>query len=277
MFLEGTLHVLWIYFILGLILCVPPILLPKWKSLVQFFNKKEISNKKFIRIFLVSLGLIITVIAVILMTIHSPHLLNIQFSSFRTEYLIFNFYTFFSFILLPFACALIGCASYVKNSSSVKLGNFFIILIALFALALAGSFFHDVLWCGTRTELYTLEVNAGYDLDWWRNVLYVESKDYRMFGFYMTVLTIILLIYASILLWKLEIFTDNGYDNNAKLKIFLFSSLLFIELGVALYVMEYFRMFTFIPTFIATYIGIPSSLVLSHLLGKLLANRSRGE
>ena len=271
MFLDGTYHVLLIYIIVGLILCIPPLIMPQWKSLVQSLNKRELSNKKHISIILICLGLAISIISIIFMTLHAYYLLNVVYTSYEVEYIMFNLYTIFSFNLLPLALALIGTASYIKYSSNPKLGNVSILLIALFALGLAGSYLHDVLYCATRTELYTLEVNASYDLVWWLNLLRVESKDYRVFGFYMNVLTIILIIFASILLWR---FSSNMKEENCninKKKILILSILFVIELGIALYVMEYFRIFTFIPEIIATFIGVPFSIFLAYYFGKNLS------
>lgn len=270
MFFDGTYHVLVIYIILGLILCVPPLIMPQWKSLVQSLNKRELLKKKRLSIILFCLGMAISIISIIFMTMHAYYLLNLEYASYDVEYIMFNLYTLFSFNLLPLALALIGTASYIKFSSNPKLGNVLIILIALFALGLAGSYLHDVLYCATRTELYTLEVNAGYDLDWWLNLLQVESKDYRVFGFYMNVLTIILIIFSSILLWRFSsIMKEEDYNIKIK-KILIFSIIIVIEVGIALYVMEYFRIFTFIPEFIATYIGVPFSILLTYYFGKYL-------
>lgn len=199
-------------------------------------------------------------------------MVDIEFSTFDAEYLFFNFYTFFSFILLPFSLALVGSAAYIRYSSNVKRGNFLLVLLGLFALGLSGSFLHDIFWCGTRTYFFTQQVDAGYDLDWWRNLLGVESKDYRVFGFYMVIMTIILLCFALIMLKKHEEFLEEKYEKDTRKMIFIIAILDFIILGVALYVMEYWRIFTFIPAFIATFVGIPISLILSYQLGKRLAS-----
>lgn len=271
MFLEGTFHVLWIYIIFGLVLCLPPLLLPPWKSLVHYFNKREISRRNSLRIFLIVFGLALAITAMVFMCLHHPYFFELEFSTFDAKYLFFNFYTLFSFILLPAGLALVGCASYIKYSSNLKLGNFFIITVGLLALGLGGSFLHDIFWCGTRTDLFTHSVNSGYDLEWWRDLVSVTSKDYRVFGFYMIVLTIILLIFASIMGWKHEGFLEKKHDRNTKISIILFSTLIFIVLGFSLYVMEYWRIFTFIPAFLSTFLGIPFSLFLSYHLGKKLA------
>lgn len=278
MFLDGTYHVLLIFIVAGLILCVPPLILPQWKSLVRSLNNKKITNKKLLQRILISFGLALYLIATTLITFHNELLIGFVAPTPEEHYIFFNFYTFFSFILLPLGLAMIGCASFTRHSTDIKLGNFFIILIALFALGLAGSFFHDVLYCATRTQFFTIEVNASYDLVWWQNTFQVESSDYRVFGFYMLVLTIVLISYAAVLLWKLGLFSENDQNKSRKGRILLYSGLIILVFGVSLYITEYRRIYNFIHVFISVYVGIPLSLLLSHYLGKNLAepqNKSR--
>ncbi|NVM31785.1 MAG: hypothetical protein HWN65_23300 [Candidatus Helarchaeota archaeon] len=270
MFLEGTFHVLWIYIIFGLVLCLPPLLLPQWKSLVEHFNKKEISSPKSFVLIMMGSGLIISVIAIILISLYNPYLFGPQSGE-----LFFYFFSFTSFIILPFGLALIGSASYIHFSSKPKLGNFLLVLLALFAIGLGGSFLHDVIWCGTITNFYTQEwVTQSHDLDFWCNLLRVESKDYRVFGFYMLVMVIILLIFAAILLWRHRSFVEKKHSIDGRKKTLIFSTLVIIVLALSLYVIDYKRFFTFFWAFMFTYLGIPLTVILSYYLGKNLVSSS---
>ena len=271
-YLVGTLHVLLIYIIVGLFLCLPPLILPQWKRLVENLNKKEIMNKNRLIWLFTGTGIAITVVAMTLMCFHHPYIFELQFFSFESMYMFFNFYSFFSFILLPLALALILGASYMRYTSSPKLGNFLLLFLGILALGLAGSFFHDILWCGTRTHGYTIQVDAGYDLDWWRNFLFVQSKDYQVFGFYMIVLTIILCIYSFIMFKKHDQFFEKARDKKEKNIISSLNVLFFVIVGVALYIMEYYRIFTLIPAVISIFGGFPVSILVAWYLGKKIAS-----
>lgn len=275
MFLAGTFHVLVIYIIFGLILCLPPLLLPQWKSLVQYLNKKEIQNKKLSGMLLIGTGSALAVISIILMALYNPYLLNPimpELSEFG-DYIFFSFFSFFSFILLPFGLALIASASYVWYSSNPRLGNFSIVLLAICAMGLAGSFLHDVIWCGTITTFFTQEyITTSFDLNWWCVLLFVESKDYRVFGFYMIILiAVVLLPFAIILLWRHETFLEKKHKKSAKIMILLLSASVIIVLGVALYIMDYKRFFTLPWAFTSVYIMVPISVLFAYYLGKKLS------
>ncbi|NVM02300.1 MAG: hypothetical protein HWN67_08180 [Candidatus Helarchaeota archaeon] len=282
MFLDGTYHVLLIYCIVGCIICLPPLFLPQWESLVSYFNKKDIAYENFWKNFLFYCGIIITIIAIFATSYYNPHILGPKFGS-RLEEIIYtfvfqadvvNFFLFFSlfaFIFLPLGLAFIGTFAYMKNSTNIKQGYLFIVFISLFALGLAASFFHDFLWCGTRTIWYTQSWDSGYDLVPWREFLHVESKDYRVFGFYMLILVIILLSYTAILINKYYSFLEEKLDKATKNKTFLISLLCFIILGVALYIVDFQRLYEFFSTFISLYVGIPLTAVLFYHLGNKLA------
>ncbi len=273
MFLEGTYHVLLIYLLFGLILCLPPLLLPQWKSLVEYLNKKEIQSTKSYRVILMGLGLGIAVSAIIFISFYNPYLLGPQSSQ-----LFFNFFSFISFILLPFGLALKGSASYIHFSLKPKFGNFLLILLAIFAIGLAGSFLHDFIWCGTITQFYTQQYDTqSYDLDFWRSLLDVESKDYRVFGFYMIVMVIILVIFAAILLWRHGSFIEKKGSIDGRKKTLIFSVLVILILGLSLYIIDYKRFFIFYCAFVSTYLGIPLSVIFSSYLGKNLGASSNSQ
>ena len=271
LFLDGTYHVLLIYGIVGCIICLPPLLLPQWKSMVLYFNKKDVAYENFWRKFLFYCGRIIVIIAMISMMFNNPHILGLKFASQADEINYFLFFSLFSFIFLPIGLGFIGTSAYMKYSTNIKQSFLFIVLLSLFALGLAGSFFHDFLWCGTQTTWYTKRWDSGYDLVPWREFLHVESKDYRVFGFYMGVLVFILLSYTAILLNKYYSFMEEKFDKRTKNRIFIISLLNFVILGVSLYVVDFESLFEFFSTFISLNIGIPVTSILFYHLGKNLA------
>jgi len=78
MIIEGTFHVLIIYILFGLILCLPPLFFPQWKSFIHFLNKKEIHKKGFFKKLILITGLSIAIIAIILMCLHHPYFFNLE-------------------------------------------------------------------------------------------------------------------------------------------------------------------------------------------------------
>ncbi len=273
LFLDGSYHVLLIYGIVGCILCLP-LFLPQWKSLVFYYNEKVITYKKLWKNFLLYCGTTIVIIAMISIIFYNPHILGLKFSSQVDEINYFLFFSLFSFIFLPMGLGFIGTSAYMKYSTNIKQGFLFIILISLIALGLAGSFFHDFLWCGTQTSWYTQRWDSNYDLVPWRDFLQVESKDYRVFGFYMGVLVFILLCYVTLLFNKYYTFLEEKIDKSTKKRIFIISMSCFIILGFALYVVDFQRLFEFFSTFFSLFLGIPLTSILFYHLGKNLAYSS---
>ena len=270
MFLDGTYHVLLIYGIAGCIMCIPP-LFPQWKSWVLYFNDQEFKYEKFWKNLLFFSGCGIIIVAITLIAFYNPHILGLNFVTQVAEITYFNYFAFFTFLLLPIGLAFLGLSSHMKETSNVRLGYFFIILLSFSALGLAGSFLHDILWCGTRTSFYTVQWDSGYDLEGWRTLVMVTSRDYRVFGIYMIVMVAILLTYVAILFNKYYTFSEEKFDRDIKKEIFLLALSSFIVLGVSLYIIDYQKLFEFFSTFIALFVGIPITAVLFYKLGKKLA------
>ena len=269
MFLIGTEFALLFHIIVGLVLCVPP-LLPQWKKLLITLNEKKLLQKQKIILILMISGLILTAISIISITFHHSYILRLNFINLEAEIFYFHFFALFTFFLMPGGLAFIGTAAYLKKTEDPRLGNFFLILLALIAMGLAGSFLHDVLWCGTRTGFFAWEADAGYDIDWWLNFMHIASKDYRNLLFYMGILVCILITYASILLYKHGQIDKDNFNTNQRKKIVLYAAIAIINLGFWLYVMDYARLYFFIWPYISTYVGIPFSIVLFYYLGKNL-------
>jgi len=202
-------QVLIIYLIIGLILWLPPIFLPQWKKLVIYLNRREIINKKRIEIFLTIICIPIIITAIVLISLFNQNMFRFVFGgNEELEAQFFGIFAGFTFILMPISMAIIAIIAYIHNTESPKLGYIFILLFAFGAIAMAGSFYHDFLWCGTATEWYTVENLGGYDFDMWTWLLHIESRDYRLLGISQGILAIILVIYSFILLWRFNSFID---------------------------------------------------------------------
>jgi len=280
MFLIGTEFALLIHVLIGAGLIIPP-LIPQWKKLVVDFNEKSIPHKEKIFWVLMISGLILISISILSITFHHRYLFRLDFPSLDAEIAYFNFFALFTFFLGPFGLALIGISAYLRKTEDPRLGNFFILLLALVAMALAGSlalvamalagsFLHDILWCGTKTGFYMWEANAGYDIDWWLDFMRIASKDYRNLAFYMSILASILITYASILLYKHGKISEKESDPKQRKKIILFAAIAIANFGFWLYVMDYAGLYIIIWPFVSTYIGIPFSIVLFYYVGKNL-------
>ncbi len=269
-------HVLIVYGIIGLILWLPPLILPQWKSLVEYLNKKEITNKKSIEIFLILLSISIIIITLILISLFNSNLFRLEFENI-TEESFFGIFAAFTFLLLPVTMGLIVTITYIHNSAKLKLGEFFILLFACSALALAGSFYHDFLWCGTRTNWYTIPAFGGYDFDVWNLIVGVQSKDYRLLGASQGVLALILIVYSIILLWKYNSFLEIKLNLMKKIQIIIFSFFAVIFLGFFLFIIDYGSLFDFNQTVHALYLGIPLICLLFHKIGKCLITKNSSE
>jgi len=269
LFLIGTEIALIIHLIIGLGLCVPP-LVPQWKKLVVDLNEKPMAHKDKLFWILMISGLILISISIISITFHHRYILRLNFPSLDAEIAYFNFFALFTFFLGPFGLALIGTSAYLRKTEDPRIGNLFIILLALTAMALAGSFLHDILWCGTKTGFYMWEANAGYDIDWWLNFMHIASKDYRNLAFYMSVLASILVTYASILLYKHGKINERDPDPKQRKKIITLAAITIGNYGFWLYVMDYAGLYIIAWPFISTYIGIPLSILLFYYVGKNL-------
>jgi hypothetical protein len=192
MFLEDTLHIFLSYLIIAVILWVPPYM-SWWNRLVGFLNRREIEGR---RLYLV---LLIILPPLILISIIITHLF--QF----VKDLDVSFWLFFvpaAFIIIPFMSAYLGMASFARSHGKTGLGDLGALLFYFGGFGAAGANIHDVLWCGRRTELYTVFWAGGDDLRPWVELFHAPSYDYRIFGFYMFIQVVIALVVAHIVYFR---------------------------------------------------------------------------
>ena len=275
--IADFIHVLIVYLIIGLILWLPPLILPQWKSLVKYLNKKEITNKKPFEVFLIILSISVIIITLILISLFNSNLFRLEFENITEESNFFSIFASFTFLLLPVTMGIIVTITYIHNSVKLKLGEFFILLFAFSALALAGSLYHDFLWCGTRTNWYTTPAFGGYDFDVWNFIVGVQSKDYRLLGASQGVLALILIVYSIILLWKFNSFLEIKLNIIKKIQIIIFSFFAVIFLGFFLFIIDYASLFDFNQTVHALFLGIPLICLLFHKMGKFLITENISE
>jgi len=261
-------HVLVVYLIIGLILWLPPLILPQWRSLVQFLNKKETRHKKAIEIILciISAGIIITSIGLI--SVFNDNIIRLQFENIEDEANFFTIFAGFTFILMPLAMGIIAATTYVHNLSQFKLGDFFVLLFAFCALAMTGSFYHDVLWCGTATDWYSRVNQGGYDFDVWTIVVGVTNRDYQLLGMSQGTLAIFLIIFAIILLWKFNSMQEVKFTWKNKIKIIITTLFIVIFFGFFLFIIDAAWVADFNITAHILYLGFPLIAFLFHQLGK---------
>ena len=274
--IADFIHVLIVYLIIGLILWLPPLILPQWKSLVKYLNKKEIMNKKRFEIFLIILSVSIIIIAFILISLHNQRLFPIEFEHITVESY-FHIFATFTFLLLPVSMGIIVTITYIHNSVKPKLGKFFILLFAFSALALAGSLYHDFLWCGTATEWYTKLWEGTYDFDVWNLLVGVQSNDYRLLGACQGTLALILIVYSIILLWKFNSLLEIKLNIMKKIQLIVFSFFAVIFLGFFLFIIDYGSLFDFNQTVHALFLGIPLICLLFYGMGKILITKNVSE
>lgn len=186
MFLEGTFHIFLFYLIIGLILTIPPFM-DWWKRLVFSLNNVKISGRTLYKL-LIPVFSIVLIISILL----------IHFFQSRPE-LNLSFYLVFSpsaFLLIPLFSGFFGVLFFVKNKKEIGLGNLGVLLFSFGGFGLASSNIHDVVWCAKATNLYTQFTAGGHDLSLWLNTLNAPNYDYRIFGTYMLIQTIVLLAMA---------------------------------------------------------------------------------
>lgn len=168
----------------------------------------------------------------------------------------------------------IAATTYIHNRPDFKLGEFFILLFAFSALALAGSLYHDFLWCGTRTNWYTELAEGGYDFDLWIQIVNVESRDYRLLGASQGTMSLFLIIFAGILLWKFNSFLEVKLNRTQKIQLIILSFFGVIFFGFFLFIIDYGSLFDLNVTFHSLYLGILLMCLLYYQIGKVLALNS---
>jgi len=68
-------QVLFVYLIIGLLLWIPP-LIPQWKLLVNWFNKKQTKHKKMLEIVFIALSLFIITISFVLISFFNTNIIT---------------------------------------------------------------------------------------------------------------------------------------------------------------------------------------------------------
>jgi len=271
--LSDYYQVLTIYLIVGVILCLPPLILPQWKSLVRFLNKIETKHKKLLEIFFCGLSIFIIATALVLISYFNVNIITrLQFDTLEAEAEYFTIFAGFTFLLMPFAMALIGATAYIHNQSEIKFGDFFIILFAFTALALAGGFYHDVLWCGNATNWYTELSEGGYDFDVWMVVVGVNNRDYRLLGASQGTLALILIVFCIILLWRFNSLSEVKLTWQKKLKGIILGIFIVLFFGFFLFIIDTAGDFDSNVTLHSLFLGIPLIALLFYQLGKTLVS-----
>ncbi|MBD3354266.1 MAG: hypothetical protein GF364_22480 [Candidatus Lokiarchaeota archaeon] len=268
------LQVLKLYSVIAFVLWIPP-LIPKWNKLVVRLNTKKIENKKkLVKIFFF-FSFVIILIAIILINLFNMRLFRLDFENTDQEALFFTFFALFTFMLMPVVMGLVVATAYISYSEHPKWGDFLVILFASGALGMAGSFYHDVLWCGTRTEWYTIESLGGYDFDVWQIVVNVDSYDYRLLGISQGTLALFLVIYAIILFHKLGKVSGNTLNQKKKLELTLFCMFFVFFFGFFLFIIDSHWIFDANVTIHALFLGIPLIVFLCYQIGRILKNNNQ--
>ena len=265
MFLEGTLYIFLIYTAILLAVIIFPIFFKKqWHSFINYFNKIELSEAQTrkVKYLVLCLGLSFLVNSCYMIALKNVHLFNAL-----PGVTGFNIFATFAFLLLPIAIGLICLYGYLRDTNSILLGTFFLFLLCFLCFGFAGTNLHDLLWCGTRTEWFSIPVDAGYDLDLWINFFGCPSRDYRIFGFYMGYHVLIFCIYAFVNLWRY--FTPLPKSaHNLKLKLSFLIAILIGFLGFLIFVFDYPNLFGPIITAFTIFLFIPLLIVPSYFVGK---------
>jgi len=173
---------------------------------------------------------------------------------------------------MPFAMALIGTTSYIHNQTQIKLGDLFIILLAFTGLALAGGFYHDVLWCGNATEWYTRFSEGGYDFDAWIQLVGVDNRDYRLLGVSQGTLALVLIIFCIIILWRFNNLSENKFTWQTTIKMIIIGIFIVLFFGFFLFIIDTAGDFDSNVTLHSLFIGMPLIAFLFYQLGKMIAS-----
>lgn len=272
--LEDYIHVLFVYLIIGLVLWIPPLIIPQWKTLVRKLNEKDVPRRRAIELFLFSLSAVIMVITFLLISVFNSNIIRLQFENITDEANFFALFAGFTFMFMPGAMGIIGATTYVHNRPSFKLGDFFVLLVAFCALAMAGSFYHDVLWCGSATNWYTEVHLGGYDFDVWTMVVGVDNRDYQLLGISQGTLSLILIIFAAILLWRFNGFQETKLTWKNKIQTIIISFFIVIFFGFFLFAIDASWLFDLNATIHALYLGFPLIALLFYNLGKAILPNS---
>lgn len=260
-------HVAFIYMIVGVILWLPPIIFPQWKRLVRGLNRKEIAHRKQIEYLFFIVSIVIIIITIIIISLFNTNLFHLDLSDEMAEYHFFTLFAGLTFTYMPIALGIYGATIYFRSNPDIEIGNFFILLVAFSAIALAGAFYHDFLWCGTATQWYTIEVQGGYDLDTFVALWNIQNRDYQLLGAAQGTLSVILIIYAAILLWKFNSFRERKLSLARKVQIAILILFIVVFYGFFLFIIDAPSQFDFNVSFHSLFIGLGLICFLFYCLG----------
>ncbi|MHA1265328.1 MAG: hypothetical protein ACTSRS_08860 [Candidatus Helarchaeota archaeon] len=150
------------------------------------------------------------------------------------------------------------------------------LVIVYAAFGVIASNFHDILWCGEKTNWFTTTGYLGYELDIWVRTVGANTYDYVFFGFFMLLHVIFCGCLATFMLWRYSRrFGHNLFQNKSSRKAFCLAWVGALLWGYGLYIMDksslYFSkgMATIVWN-VGTFLWIPLGMVLLGLSAKYL-------
>lgn len=189
MYLAGTSHIAIFYFILGLTFGILPYVLGWWEELATYLNKLEVDSRNFFR----TISVILLMVIVVVILTHYHNFYFFPGSAGKNSRRLFI--SFGLFWLLPLSASLSGVVSLIWHRVKTKLGDIVIFSIIFSFLGLAASNIHDIIYCLRATGFFTT-FKPGYELTTWAHLFNSPTYDYRVFGTYMILQTIVFLLIA---------------------------------------------------------------------------------
>lgn len=189
MYLAGTLHIAVFYLILSLTFGIFPYVFGWWGRLFTYLDKREINSQNFFKT--ISVFLLMVILVVIVTDYHNFYFFPGSAGKNSRRLLI----SIGLFWILPLSASLSGVIPLIWRQFKVKLGDLVSFSIIFSFLGLAASNIHDVVFCARATDFFT-KFNPGYELTTWAHLYNSPTYDYRVFGTYMLVQTIVFLLIA---------------------------------------------------------------------------------
>ena len=151
--------------------------------------------------------------------------------------------------------------------------NIIEVIVIYAALSIVASNFHDILWCGTRTNWFTETQHLGYELELWVTLVGANTYSYVFFVFYMSlhvifcgvVSTIFFILYAK----------RNGvhlFKNKTLRKAFILAWIGALLWGYGLFVMDSLYWHSEVTWLVATFIWIPLGIFILGYSAHFLRN-----
>ena len=260
------------YSILFSVISIILIFIHHLERILPDFNEKQ--NLKLAKVYLILsiVGLILTVsFPFIFIFLDLENIVNFE---------MFAFITFvFPIVLAP----LVTMSFYLIKPSQQKrkknegryLNNRNIIelVIVYAALSIVASNFHDILWCGTRTNWFTETQHNGYELEIWVTLVGANTYSYVFFVFYMS-LHVIFCGLVSIIFFMRYAKRNGGslLKNRDLRKAFVLAWLAALLWGYGLFVMDSIYWHSDVTWLVATFIWIPLGILLLGYSAKYLRN-----